>query len=234
MRLKNFLFFFGLVILTGRCSHSEMLLPNPQSYYPLQVGDYRIYQVTSTSYNQLACTAQANDTTRIYFLKTLVTDSSKNAEGGFTYVIQRFTTPDTTLAWINLDVWSARVTANQVVINEGNISYVKIIFPLKDSTTWNGNLYNNLGAANYKLISHNVPFTMPNGKKFAISLTVSQSNVQNLVTKDVEVEVYAPPAGLVYKELSVFNYLTDGNCFGAKIIKNGFYYRQTLLRYGHQ
>lgn len=216
------------------CSNPDVVPLNPESYFPLRVGDYRVYQVTTTSYNQLTCSSHANDTTKNFFIKTWVTDSAKNAEGGYTYVIQRLTTADTTQAWQNLDTWSARVSANQAVVYEENIPYVKIVFPLRDSTTWNANLYNNLAETDYKLINHNVPYTLANGKKFSTTLSVRQSNTQNLVNKDMRTEVYASSVGLIYRSSSVVVYLTDGNCFGTQTPKTGLDYQQILLRYGHQ
>ncbi|MBS1488654.1 MAG: hypothetical protein JST43_13815 [Bacteroidetes bacterium] len=234
MRIRIVILCCIVGLFTVRCSHTDAISVNAQSYYPLRVGDYHLYQVVRTTYNQLTCASPANDTTKNYFLKTVVTDSLKSSEGVYTYTIQRYISADTTQVWTNLDTWSARITPNQLVVNEENIPYVKINFPLRDSAVWNGNLYNNLGEQDYKLFSHNIPYQLGNGKKFLNSLKVSVSNINNLVNQDIEFEVYAASVGLIYKQSSVLTYLTDGNCFGTKAVKTGIDYRQTLLRYGRQ
>src|SRR5260221_884855 len=113
-----------LLILLG-CSSKEPL-PEPivPDYLPLKRGGFQIYLIDSVVVKQNV------ETTYSFELKTVVTDSFPNAEGGFTFVIQRFKPVTSSSPSTALGSWSARVRSFQAALNEGNISYLKMASPL--------------------------------------------------------------------------------------------------------
>ena len=161
-----------MLILDG-CSYSDAVRIPDQLYFPLRVRNYQIYQVNETDIQHSSCNDNSLPS-KSYQLKVLIYDSLKNAEGSYTYNIHRYTRPDSTQAWADLDTWSARVTTNQVIVNEGNTSYVKLIFPLTNNSKWNGNQYNNLVEEDYVLKNFNQAYQLSNGKKYTTSLTVNR------------------------------------------------------------
>ena len=100
-------------------------------YYPLKSGIFWVYDVTETHITQLG-----GQTNAVYELKILVTDSIPT-NGQIVYRLQRYTRPDAMQAWSSLDTWSSHKDHFQAVLQEGNISYVKLAFPLVESKTWN-------------------------------------------------------------------------------------------------
>lgn len=222
-----------LWIMLDGCSYSDAVRIPDQLYFPLRVGNYQIYRVDETDIQHSSC----NDTnlpSKSYELKVLIYDSLKNAEGGYSYLIHRYTRPDSTQTWSDLDTWSARVTANQVIVNEGNTSYAKLIFPLVNNSKWNGNQYNNLAEEEYILKNFNQSYQLSNGKKYTTTLTVEQSDNQDFfVYQDKRLEVYAVSVGLIYKETTQLTYFQEP-CYGQQKVKTGIVYFQTLKNYGRE
>ncbi len=208
-----------------------------QSYFPLRVGNYRIYQVSETNILRLTC-SDNGEFVKNYQLKELVSDSSKNDEGTYTYSILRYTRPDSTQSWVNLDTWTARVNSNQVIVNEGNIALVKFTFPLVENSAWYINKYNDLGKDYDTLKNFHQP-SLPWTTEIKIQETHFQQKQRDtgeyILHFDRAREVYAPSIGLIYKEHQHFDYFnTNFPCFGHQVPQNGIIFFQSLIRYGRQ
>src|SRR5258708_3873916 len=224
-----------LLIFTFGCSSSDEVKVSDQSYFPLRVGNFKIYQINGTSIQRFTCTDDGQ-TVKNYLLKELITDSSKNTEGGYTYMIHRYTRPDSTQSWVDLNTWTVRINSNQVVVNEGNVPYVKFIFPLVDKTVWNVNSYNDLGKDYDTLRNFRQPYTLVIGKKFQNTFSARRDSGEFILHFERRVEVYAPSVGLIYKESKQLQYFdnTDFPCYGQQVAKSGTIYLQSLISYGHK
>ncbi len=228
---EGYIFCVMLLVLWG-CSSPESIKIADQSYFPLRVGNYQIYQVNVDTIVQLVC-GTGGDHKSTYQLKALVTDSSKTTSGAYSYTIHRYTRPDSTQAWANLDTWVAQVNSNQAIVNESNVLYLKFVFPLTSQLAWNRNLYNNLNPVYDTLKNVGRSYTLASGKKFTTTVTSQYHNV-SLISRDTRAEVYAVSVGLIYKQVIQLNYFTDVSCFGLNEVKSGVTYSQSLLSYGHQ
>jgi len=217
------------------CSSSDVPQISDQSYFPLRVGDFRIYQVNETDILRLTCSGNGQ-TVRNYQLKELISDSAKNTEGSYTYTIHRYTRLDSTQPWLDLDTWTARTNNKQVVVNEGNVPYVKFTFPLVDKTVWNINSYNDLGKDYDTLRNFHQPYTLITGEKFQNTFSARRDSGEFIVYFDRRLEVYAPSVGLINKEIRQLHYFNNPNdpCYGHQVVKNGTIYLQSLISYGHQ
>ncbi|SRR5258706_2945733 len=224
-----------LLIFMIRCSSSDEVKISDQSYFPLRVGNFRIYQINETNIQRFACTDDG-ETVKNYQLKELTTDSSKNGEGGYTYTIHRYTRSDSTQPWVDLNTWTARMNSNRMIVNESNIPYVKFIFPLVDKTVWNINSFNDLGKDYDTLRNFHKPYTLITGKEFQNTFSARRDSVDLILYDYRRKEVYAPSIGLIYKESRQLQYFdnTDFSCFGHQVAKNGNIYLQSLISYGHQ
>jgi hypothetical protein len=222
------------VLLIG-CSSSENPQPSDQSYFPLRVGNFSIYQVNETDILRLVCTDNGV-TIKNYLLKELITDSVKNAEGSYTYTIHRYTRPDSTQPWVDLNTWTARVNNNQVVVNEGNVPYLKFTFPLREKNNWNINTFNDQDAVTDTLKNLRQTFTLPSGQKFQNTFSARRDNGEFIIYHDKDIEVYAPSIGLVYQDLEQLYYFDNSSypCYGQQVAKSGTIYLQSLISYGHQ
>jgi hypothetical protein len=206
-------------------------------YFPLQVGSSWLYDVSETTITQLG--GQVNSR---YELKIDVIDSIPTTDG-ITYVFRRTQRADPSIPWTTLVTWSARKDAFNAVMQEGNIPYVKLSFPLIKGKSWDGNGLNSLGGKdkcpdgsftcdNYEVTSVSERFDTP-AFGFDDTVTVVESNDDDpIVMKDVRQSVYARSVGLVYREVTVFEYCTVGPCIGQQVVENGSILKQTLKGYG--
>lgn len=113
---------FSLVIFS--CSEDEPVIPDlGLDYYPLKVGNFVLYQVDETDI------LQSVETKTSYELKVTVTDSSINQQGVVTYFLVREKRVNSSSQWESVDTWSCHMLNNRVVQNEGNILFVKLVFP---------------------------------------------------------------------------------------------------------
>lgn len=228
------LVFGAAIILAGSYSNSDASEISDQSYFPLRVGDYRIYQVYGSDIHQASCTDTTSQTPNGFELKELIYDSVKNNEHGYTYLIHRYTRTDETQTWKDLDTWSAQINANQVVVTQRNTPFVKLVFPLKNNGRWNANMYNKLEMTAYDSLTNlGKAYQLNNGQTYPVTLTVSHDDRNFITAHDKHVEVYALSVGLIYRETTYLIYL-QGPCEGEQIIESGTAYTQTLDSMGRE
>jgi hypothetical protein len=167
-----------------------------------------------------------------YELKTVVTDSFPNAIGGFTYVLQRSKRSDGQSNFSPLDTWAIRLSTHEVVVQEENVSFLKIKFPAEKNLEWDGNLYNTLGEDTYVIDEVHAPYEV-NGVAFDDCALINQhDNDDYVVSLDQRKEVYARNTGLIYRQSTLLNYCTVGDCLGQQEVESGRIYTQTIKSYG--
>jgi hypothetical protein len=187
--------FFGVVIvgLLG-CERacSDCAVPSAGlEFFPLQVGSYVEYDVQEQEF----ALGRAPQETR-YQLKELVAEKYVNVAGQTAYRLVRFRRQTATERWQTDATLTARVATNgQAIKNENGNDFVKMLFPVYEKSTWNGNAYNALGEDQYELKQLNKPW-----QTFENTATVLQQNDSTLVGQDKRLEIYAANVGLVYKE----------------------------------
>ncbi len=222
---------FGFIIFS--CSTKDQVIPDfGLEYYPLQVDNYSIYQVDETHI------VQSIETKTSYELKVTITDSSINQQGVVTYILVREKRASASDNWVSLDTWSAKVVNNSVIQNEGNVLFVKLVFPPALNVAWDGNQYNNLkvdenpfnvnlpydgniltdnNSDQYVISEQQESITLPSGFEAANALTVTHNNFQdNIVGTDQRKEVYAKDVGLIYKEINQYINCNGSICNGDK------------------
>jgi hypothetical protein len=227
----GFFLIFSLSIFS--CSEDEPVMPDMGfDYYPLQVGNYSIYQVQESKING------SLKTNLSYELRVLVTDSAVSEQGVVTYFLVREKRTNSSGKWESLDTWSTKVINNSVIQNEGNVLFVKLIFPPSLNLKWNGNQYNNVkvdenpfnvslpydgniltdsNSDQYFISAQNVPVTLSTGFEADNTLTVVHNNYQDdVVGKDQRNEIYARGVGLIYKEVNQYIECNGSICSGDK------------------
>lgn len=209
------------------CGDKESAAPVPgnETYYhyiPSSVGHEVIYDVSLITKDEFSGT----EDTSLFQLKEIIESVFTDISNRPTQRIERFTRADSTAPWVIADVWTANLLSDRYEKNEENNTYVKLKFPVIEGTEWNGNLYNTLPAQTYLYTEVDEPAVV-NGMSFDSTLTVLQSDYEDLLEKSFAVEQYASGVGLVYKE-SVF-VKKDFNNPGS--IKAQTKYRQTIVSY---
>ncbi len=240
LKSKNSISVFLIVLLVTSCqSNEEVKLIDDTVYFPMRVGNSWIYGVEESTTLRTSCTDNGV-TVANYEMRVQITDSFPATDQGFSYVIQRSKRMKVTDPWQALDTWTVQRTGNQIISNQSNIKYVKLVVPLSNGLVWNGNLFNNqeelngLNEDNYKAMLKGQPFTNPSGLTFNQTVTIVQNEEQsNIIYRDSRVEVYAFGVGLVYKESYLLKYFSNSQlpCFGQKKTQQGITYKQTLKEF---
>jgi len=220
-----------LLLSSIACSVDKIDLQNQfgVEYYPLQTGNYRIYDVDQTIY-ELGMPSPAN-----FQLKETVVDSFVNQGGGYTYTLHREIWDEIQETWNLTDSWSARLSDTEAVLAEGNTHYLKLAFPLSPNKTWDGNAYNTMDEEIYEADSIDLVFTVAE-QDIQNTVTIVQSNnLDKIVETDYRIEKYAPGIGLIYKEITNLEYCTSNDsCLGQQIIESGLIYKQSIIAFGNE
>lgn len=223
---KYFAVFLGL--LTGCGPEEPARVDIGLEYFPLKGGIFHVYDVEETTYS-----GAVEPETTVYQVRVEVTDSFPNADNTFTYVLFRSKRLSPADAWEAIDTWSARIENDQVVVSEGNISYVRLAFPLRKGSSWDGNMFNDLGEDEYHVTAFDEPVTA-GGTTFERTLIVNQEmNDDLIVFLDERQEVYARNVGLVAREFRQLHFCTDDHCRGQQQIESGKVFKQELIEYGN-
>ncbi|MCG9912137.1 MAG: hypothetical protein MH137_12665 [Flavobacteriales bacterium] len=204
------------------------------AYYPSQSGFWWEFDVDSIFYNDFTGdTLSKSYILREEFISDFVSQDSIPAVR-----IERYTRPSENDNWQGPRVWWTYKTATYAVKVEENIPYVKLIFPLKNGETWNGNNLNFQSAITYRYVSVHEPYTL-NGNAFDSTVTVLQRDNENLLEKQFYRERFARNVGMIEKEIIDIRGFIDSDNVPDTLakpilnrIKSGVVYRQKIRNWG--
>lgn len=241
LKIKYVCFLIVTLGLLSCSDDGELVILSDTDFFPLKTGTFLLYDVEETVYSSLQQSEKFK-----YELKVVVADSFVNVAGGITYVLQRFRKDSLSADFQILETWSSRVESTQVVVSEGNISFVKLSLPLVMGKKWNGNAFNSLGGDQvcgenpifpcdlYEITNVGLSFEAA-GEIFNETIEVTQNDNSDLIVgQDIRKEIYARNIGLIYKESTVLKFCTVGDCIGQQQIEKGFLLKQTLKAYGKE
>lgn len=219
------------LVLLCSCSEevSDVSLDPGYDFFPLELNAYRTYEIQEVTFEVFQ-----PDTTR-YFLKEVVKDSMTAGDGLVTYLINRFKSPDS-LSWKLDSVWTARRSEVVAVINENDVPFCKLVFPIKEGRTWDGNAFNVMDEQEYRfeqLSGYAIGSkTLESDKVIRV---VIEDIPENLVNQDERYEVYGRGIGLLEKNYIQLSFCTL-NCeekgFSIGAIEKGRILSQKLIKYG--
>ena len=190
-------------------------------YYPIEVGKFISYQLDSIIYSGISGSecVFARDTFST-LLKEEVVDVFEDNTGDLNYIVERYTRPDENSVWAVKDVWNTKITNTKVERVEENLRFIKMVFPVREGATWNGNGFFQdtttvLGGETidfyehwsdeYEFDSVDQPEEI-NGMMFDSVMTVIQSAPStNKINHRVSIEKYARGVGLIYKEMLILD-----------------------------
>ena len=197
------------------------------NYFPLEIGDYRVYQIQQIEYSLFAATDTAH-----YQLKELVVDTF-STQSELNYILHRFKRDLSTDKWQLDSVWTSRRTQNHAIVVENNIPFVKMVFPIRLDKVWDGNLFNASPPDEYQITEISGSMETPAGT-FVDNLTVFENNERDtLIYQDIRQSIYALNVGLIYKNSSILDFCnTDPDCLGT--LEFGIKFDQILTDYGKE
>jgi hypothetical protein len=201
-------------------------------YYPGTVGSYIEYDVDSIAYRPLTL-----DTVEAKFhIKEVIEEEFTDNQNRPALRIVRYkknysaTIPYSQMSWTLQDVWLANKTRTTAEVVEENVRFVKLIFPVTEDGSWNGNAQNTIGEWEYKYSGFGQSATY-NSLTFGECVLVTQKKSASLLSYQNYVEKYAKGVGMVYKE--IIDVKSQHN-IGIPIlnrIEEGIIYKQTIVDY---
>ena len=223
------MFLVFLLTFTTSCNTSKEVGPETVGYdfYPLAVGDYRIYDVEEINY------LITGFDTAVYQLREIITDSIPSIDQT-TYLLRRDIRQNELDDWESDSVWAVTKTSNYLSITENNIPFIKLTFPVKQGKEWDGNSLNSRAEQIY--------YYEPIDTLLVDSLTLNdqirvviEDVEENVTGVDLRSEAYVQGIGLVEK-----NYLTQKKCTSSDCgpdlgeVIAGRALRQTLIEIGNE
>ena len=197
-------------VLSFSCSKENENVEDPPnlaySYAGLNLGSYIIYDVDSHHYN-----LPFNIDTIIQFqIKEEVNAAFTDLEGDEAFKIIRYQRDSVQHPWILIDVWNAKITATNYQKVEENLRLIKLVFPVRENITWNGNVKNVLAPQTYEYVSAHQAEQI-GVIAFDSVATVTQFEDVNLVQERLYQEKFAAGVGLVYKKSRNVNNAFDSS-----------------------
>ncbi|MFD2933128.1 hypothetical protein [Spirosoma flavum] len=213
--LYNAVLFLILCSIIGGCQKTIDPTPDDLAYFPLQTGDYWIYQVTQENYSLTTAA-----TTRVFQLQEKI-GSSFTRNGQLFFQIEESTRKSEKSDWQISAIRTVYKNPSEVVIQDNNVPTVSLIFPILATTSWNVNTYNARPDTllQYKDIGRS--FTV-NKLKFDQTVSVIGPSDSTLIGLDKYRRVYASNVGLIYRENASLAYCQSSpDCIGKGIIASG-------------
>lgn len=199
-------------------SIDPVLLPLGEDYYPIKSGNFIVYSIWKKEK-----VAGGFDVSQ-YLLKEIVADTFITG-GEVSYRIERYIKNESQDLWPEQpdSVWALRFSNNRFIKTESNIPFIKLVIPVKEGATWDGNSLNTYGSDQYDMNNVNEPATVL-GKVYNQTLTILQEvDTTNLVHRKLRVEKFAKGVGLIYKKTE--NLTLD---FNTGDTTSGYIYLQEL------
>ena len=231
VRTKIYILAFFISAVFWQCTETKEVNPSSlgTKYFPLEVGDYRIYSVSGVEYISTLDSIEFS-----YMLKESVVDSFTNLESGVSFKMQREKKYTEEGTWEIDSIWTARKDQRIAVQVENNVPYIKLSFPISDSLKWDGNGLNDKNLDEYLLVSVGQTFSS-DIESYSNTATVIQEYIPDLIVNWIsKKEIYAKEIGLVYKENEKIDFRTEPEFLNLGVIKSGIKYYQHLVEYGKE
>jgi hypothetical protein len=221
------------VIVLSACLGGEdeenLIYDRGDQYFPLQKGYYRIYDVEDTEYFLVGAPVTSR-----YYIKELLADSVLNQQQEISWILERYRKENEMETWKLDSIWTVRKTERNLIVDPGNRPLVKLIYPVKPGSAWDGNAFNGMETDEYlfKEVKRNVEVC---NSIFEETIMVEQeNNPDTLLRRDKRLEIFAKNVGMIYKETVLLKYCQEIECLGQGQIDYGRIYRACLVKFGNE
>ena len=198
--------------------------PDDLTYFPLDSGDYWVYQVTQETYFPNTPVKKS-----VYQLQQRISSSYIN--NGQLYFLLEESIKRSEQAGFQLSaVKTVYKNLKEVVSAERNVPLLKLAFPIAPTTSWNINTYNANPDTLLRYEDTRNVFSVGN-LKFDQTVSVLGTNDSTLVNQERYRRVYAPNVGLIFSEnVSLAYCQSTPDCIGKAIIESGTKQKWELVR----
>lgn len=227
--------FIGIVL--SACSKKEV--PEYSNllgldYYSLTIGKFVIYEADSTVYTEIP-----RDTLVFKFqIREKITDAFTDETGTQAYRLERSVRifdplkAYNQLPWRLRDVAVIRANDKRIELQDNNIRFTRLIFPIQENASWNCNSTNTLSEQFCRYENIELPQVF-NQVSIEKTLVVKQLEDVNLIEGELASEQYGKVIGLLSKEhIHVKGNKVEAGKTVFQRIESGFIYKQTFLSHG--
>lgn len=204
--------FFLLLLLSCGRETETIELDLGREYFPLQVGRAWEYEVDSIIFSTTGTDSSHT------LQRDVITDRFTDAAGDTIFRVERFERLSSAEDWQIRKVLSLSANERQAVRTEDNLRFIKLVFPIREGATWDGNFHidQNLRIIiagevldvfkdwSYKIISKGQAYS--NGvRTFDDAVVASHADSENLIEYRFVQEAYARNVGLVFQEHQILD-----------------------------
>lgn len=223
-------------LLPFSCDDKEITFdPNTSghAYYPLELGAYRVYDVTETTYrNDIGQTEE-------FQIRERIDEVSTDQTGRQWYRVEISRRPIGEEVWRIQGVKMLSQSATDFRILENNQTFVHMVYPAKNGKAW---VYNPLNASagkeNYSYAKVGEAFTEgPAQYENTLTIIKAETDPDNTLLFDYTFEVLALGVGPVFRSSQSYRYCDDSqeiSCtgYGTNFIVTGTERKETLVDSG--
>lgn len=229
------LLFIPLIILLNSCATEEIdpiSIESGKDYFPIEVGSFRIYKVDTTAYTFAGDIEQGS-----FYWREYISDSLFRQEGSLVYRVEIARSQSPNGPWGVDSVWTIRKDEDKILRTENNRTYVKLRFPLREGSSWDGNQFNIFQDSNsvFRYTVRNLGRVQEVAGTTRPSVTIIQKIDSNCINKSVFFETYFKGIGLGRKQSSFIQYdvsETDACSNPIRKIQIGYDKVYTLVSFG--
>ena len=180
----------------------------------LQPGKYITYRLDSLQFTNFGTQV----TTTSYQAKDVIDDSITDNLGRPSWRVIRYLSDTTgTAPWIENETYMITATRQDIEVVEDNLRYIKLVLPVVNGYTWNGNSYIDATSDTFNVLTYmqgwnytyanlGMPYTTLDGT-ISSTVTVNQrdetignpSDSTTYSERNYSIEVYGKGIGLIYK-----------------------------------
>lgn len=197
-------FLFAIPLFQG-CKKDTVIPPDPyyREYFTAEVGNYIVYQCDSIVYDDFNGTIDTfSFKIKEYYESEFIDNSGRSA-----IRIERYKQAENSSTWTLKDVWQVVKSDSQVEKVEEDIRFIKLNFPVIDEKTWNINAINSLDPRMVAYKDVHKQFAT-DSLSFDSTVTVENTDPQNLINEYRDTEIFAKGLGMVYKRFVDVKYVT--------------------------
>jgi hypothetical protein len=228
--------------VAGCKNETETVAPTDTSYYQLEVGQFRIYEVTDTTWNNYTRTPQPR-----YQFRERVEEKYTDAAGRPAYRVVRARRNSPTEAWRDDSVLVVSPSATNVLVTRNNRRTVELVYPVRTGYFWNLNAFNEQNPVekndfHYKQVGEPFTTTTAAGQATTYPKTVLTALRETDAEEGGEYinayyyyrnrQVYASGVGPVYRSRRRLTFCPSGNCPDPTRIFSGSVRTEILLESG--
>lgn len=246
MRIVNYLtlcFCLGITLFIS-CGENIIEIPDDTifgyEYFPLEVGYEWVYAVDSVVVIQLGTKNKVSSS----FIKEELIEVLNDTEDKKVYKLQRSYRKDSLSQWRIRNIWTTQRDDRRAIRSEGNISFVKLVFPAVDGTKWDGHIFFDdekefpVAAENvtiykdweYKI--NTVGSKSVGGILYPDILDIEHIDDFSFISKRFSTESYAKGVGLVERKMEIFDTQNGNEALPwIERAEKGFQLTQTLVSF---